>query len=389
MNQFISKWRRLHHPSMDVSGDVAFYYQVYDKLRCLTGNKARRIDELALLSLLLYTENIIAIGLDGVYEYKYRSVGNVVFRWCDALGMDAGTASEVHNLVSDAVAEAPSSALRQWIMESVLSHDFQRLSNMLTWFAREDQILRLIYPDLCYREAMFLRLTGDRQTARQMLWTDMAFHWRDKYDATLSATLARQLCLSASFPEEQGRALLRETAEVLGSIRSERLDTYTVIEQKDECTLTLRHKDSRIFENVILNEELRVKTNSLVFNNKSFLSEANEEFDYLAVQLVTYLGKTYINGPAVWLDNKDVENWNGERIWTDIINKEQEAARQRHFITAFGKRIFLYDDLYTIPADPDEARDAEWGIYPDEPDILDFMEWLKPGEAVDKVFCFR
>ena len=367
MNQFISKWRRLHHPSMDVSGDVAFFYQLYARLHAIIGQESRRYCESEILRLVLYTENIIAIGLDGVYEYRYRSVGDVVCHWCNKWQLPVNATSQINRLVNQAVADAPCSSLRRWMMESILSDNFQWLSGMLTYLAREDKVLRLALPDLRFRRAMFRQLTDNRQTARQMLWADIAFNWQDKRGFSLSAAIADRFRHSFPTINGQEQALLKEAADALATLRPERLDTYTVIERKGSPTLTLRHRNGRVFENVVL----------------------NEESDYLAAQLVTYLGKNYINGPAVWLDSKDVENWNGERIWTDIINKEQEAARQRHFITAFGKRICLYDDLYTIPADPDEARDAESGIYPDEPDILDFMEWLKPGEAVDKVFCFR
>ena len=114
MLTFQQKWQNLHHPSTDVSGDADFYCRLYEKLCRLTRQEARQSDA-AILSLLLYTENIIATGLDGVYEYMYRSLGDVVFRWCDGLGMDANATSQVHNLVSEAVAEAPRSTLRRWI----------------------------------------------------------------------------------------------------------------------------------------------------------------------------------------------------------------------------------------------------------------------------------
>ena len=141
---------------MDVDGDVAFFYETYGRLCRLAEQETAAFDEQLVLSLLLYTENTIAIGLDGVYEYRYRSVGNVVFNWCESLGMDAETTSQVDRLVSEAVAEAPRSALRQWMTESVLSGDFLRLSEMLTWFAREDKVLRSVFPDLRYRKEMFL-----------------------------------------------------------------------------------------------------------------------------------------------------------------------------------------------------------------------------------------
>ena len=81
--QFSSEWKRLHHPSMNVDGDVAFFYEIYVRLHRLVEQEAAAFDEQLILFLLLYTENTVSIGLDGVYEYRYRSVGNVVSSWCE------------------------------------------------------------------------------------------------------------------------------------------------------------------------------------------------------------------------------------------------------------------------------------------------------------------
>lgn len=369
-NEFTYRWQRLHHPSMDVSGDVDFFYQLYCNLHRLVKESGERTDEAAIRSLLLYTENEIAVGFDGVYEYRFRSVGDVTGSYCYRMMMSADGTSQVHRLLSETVAKAKYSALRRWMSESVLSHDFQYLSGMMTWFVRTDICLRRVYPDLRFRKAMFRKLTGDRLAARRMRFSDLAFNWQDKRGFSLAAIIADRCRSLSVFPltEEKEQPLLRDAADALETIHSERLDTYTVIERKDDNTLTLRHRDGRVFENVALNEELSVK---------------NEESDHLAAQLVTYLDKTYISGPAVWLDSKDSENWNGESIWTDIINKEQESAKQCYFSTAFGRRISLYDDLYTVPEDPEDAYDADWGIYWDEPNIFDFLKLfgqLKPTE---------
>ena len=247
IDQFKSRWKRLHHPSMNVDGDVAFFYGIYVRLHHLAEQDARAFDGRLILSLLLYTENTVAIGLDGVYEDMYRSLGNVVFRWCDGSGMSANATSQVHDLVSQAVADAPCSALRQWITESVLSCDFQRLSDVLTYFAREDRVLRHVYPDLRCRKPMFLRIAGEKQAARQMLWADLAFNWQDKHGNSLPATLARQCRLTAPLMEEWERVPLQEAASLLDTVCSERLDTYTVIGVKDGRTYTLRHRDGRLF----------------------------------------------------------------------------------------------------------------------------------------------
>lgn len=367
LDEFKTEWQRLHHHSMKVGGDVVFYYHLYVDLLRLAKQHARHYDDAAILSLLLYTENTVAIGLDGVYEYVYRSLGDIVFNWCDGLGMDANATSQVHNLVSQAVADAPHGALRQWITESVLSRDFQRMSDMLIYFVRKDNNLRRIFPDLRYRKAMFFRLTGDNQTACQMQWFDIAFNWRDKHDNTLVATLTKQCRMTALLADEQEKNSLLETASVLAAIRSERLDTYTVIERGNKHTLTLCHRDGRVVKDVTFHMSV----------------SKNAQYRHLAVQLVTYNDKTYANGPVAWLSDETVANWNGETIWNDILKKEQEAAKQVYFTTPFGKRISLYEDLYTVPEDPEEAYYADMGIHLDEPNIFDFLDLLKSS---DKTF---
>lgn len=132
---------------------------------------------------------------------------------------------------------------------------------MLTWFVRTDICLRHIYPDLRSRKAMFRKLTGDRVAARRMRFSDLAFNWQDKRGFSLAAIIAEQCRSLSVFPltEEKEQPLLRDVADALGTIHSERLNTYTVIERNDGNTLTLRHRDGRVFENVALNEELRMK----------------------------------------------------------------------------------------------------------------------------------
>lgn len=358
-DEFTLRWKRLHRPSMDVTDDAAFYWRLYTSLRDLTERNARPVGEPDLLSLLLYTENTIAVGLDGVYEYLYRGLGNVVFHWCDRLGMDANATSRVHRLVSGAVAEASlsRSGLRRWMAESVLSHDFSRLSEMLVYFAEEDKQLRRVFPDLRYREEMFLRLTGDRRKAQEMLWGDMAFCWRDKRGKSLSETISNQFRLSSSALTERERTSLREAAELLDTIQAERLDTYIYMERKDDRVVTLRHRDGRVFRDVVFPTPLSSQAQGQV----------------LVAQLVTYAGNTYVCGPLRWMDDRQAERWNGEIIWQDIFRKEREAARRVHFTTPSGKRMSLYEDLYTLPEDPEEARLAAQGIYQDEPDLLDFF----------------
>lgn len=366
IDQFKSRWKSLHHPSMNVDEDVAFFYQLYVRLYNIVGQEARSFDSHKILPFLFYIENTIAVGLDGVYEYRYRCVGNVESRWCNIFDMSATADSEVHNLVGKAVADAKYSALRKWMVESVLSGDFSRLGEMLTWFAREDKVLRQVFPELRYRKEMFMRLTGNRLSSNKMLWTDLAFNWRDKRGFSLAATIAKEFRYKISFVEGKEKTLLKEAAEILDAIQSERLDTYTVLEKKDGCTFTLRHRDGRVFRDVIFPTPV----------SKDVPSR------YLAAQLVTYNNKTYISSSAVWLNKEDLPTWNGETVWNNILKKEQDAAKQTYFTTAFGKRIILYEDLYTVPEDPEEAYYADMGIYFDEPNIFDFLGGKPNGRVI-------
>ena len=160
--------------------------------------------------------------------------------------------------------------------------------------------------------------------------------------------------------------MLREAAKTLDAIHAERLDSYTVLERKDERTFTLCHRDGRIFRDVIF---------------PTFVP-TNVEKRHLAAQLVTYNHKTYVSGPFVWLTDEEVPVWNGEIVWNDILKKEQDAARQAYFTTDFGKRLCLYDDLYTVPTDPEEAYYADMGLYFDEPNIFDFLGGKPNGRVI-------
>lgn len=108
----------------------------------------------------------------------------------------------------------------------------------------------------------------------------------------------------------------------------------------------------------------------------------NVQGRHLSAQIVTFNNKTYINGPFVWLNKEDLPVWNGEAVCNDILRKEQDAARQTFFTTVFGKRLSLYEDLYTVPEDPEEAWYADMGIHFDEPNIFDFFGGRPNGEVI-------
>ena len=133
------------------------------------------------------------------------------------------------------------------------------------------------------------------------------------------------------------KARLSEAADRLDSIRPERLDTYTVVERKDGYGFTLRHRDGRMFKDAM-----------------SFTPVPEEvQAQCLAAQLVTYSGKTYV---AHWLSGESVNAWDSDRQWDTLDMEEREDAKRTYFTTPFGKRLSLYEDLYTLPEDPEKTR---------------------------------
>ena len=207
---------------------------------------------------------------------------------------------------------------------------------------------------------------GDVHAARRKQAADLAFNWRDKRGFSLADTIAKEFRYETTFVEEKEKSLLKEAAKTLDAIQAERLDTYTVIGQKDERTFTLRHRDGREFRDVIFPTPIPQDMQS----------------PHLAAQLVTYNDKTYVSGLAVWIDKEALPIWNGETVWGDILKKEQDAAKHTYFTSTFGKRISLYDDLYTVPEDPEEAYYADMGIHFDEPNIFDFFGGKPNGRVI-------
>ncbi len=334
---------------MDISADVPFYYDTYRHLHGIARNSAGRYFDDGLIGLAMYIENNANVGLDPLYESMYRSIGDAVSRWCKAADISPRDRSRIYAYVTDAVADAPAGSLRQWIAGSVLSHDFNRLSDVALFFACHDAALSLIYPAPEFRKGLYLELThNDRDTAQKMLWSDMAFNWRDKTGKPLLHRLADMFRRPA---DDEG------IASALLTVGSMRLDAYLPLKRNDNRTLTLINKSGRIHD-VVLPAPLPDD-----FKNRCFVS-----------QLASYLGTTYVNGPGLWLDMETYYNWNGNLLWSGIEKREQEYANNRYFMTSYGKRHSLYNDLYLnkdnegIPADLDE------------PDIFDFLNWLTPKE---------
>ena len=124
------------------------------------------------------------------------------FRWCESLDMGADATSQVDSLVSEAVSRGRLQCPPAMDDRMRAVGDFSRMSGMMAWFPCEDPVMWHIFPDLRFREVMFRRLTGDWQTARQMLWADLAFNWRDKRaDTSLAGYLVQAVPYRVSFAE--------------------------------------------------------------------------------------------------------------------------------------------------------------------------------------------
>lgn len=350
---FKKRWQKLHHPTMDVNGDVTFYYGVYKQFHDIAKGSARNMNEYYLLQLVMLVENTASVDIDSSYSVIYRSLGNMAFYWIDKLNISTKDTNLLYNAFTQAVADAPESSLKQWIKGNVLSGDFQRLKDVALYFVIQDKTIRKIYPNLQYRKDAFLELVGgDKVKAKEMLESDLAFNWHDKEGVTLLSRIADSFKM-----DDDGKDVMAN----LETVHSMSLDSYLPFESKDGgYTVTVMKKD---------NTKLDV-----IFPTR--VSKKKIEGQCFVGQLVTYLGKTYINGPVVWWETDAFDLWDSFVFWNDIYEDEKEDAKHKSFITKFGKRYTLYQDLYG------EFEKDENGFYTDEPNILDFLNFL--GEISER-----
>ena len=346
---FKKRWQKLHHPTMDVNGDVAFYYGVYKQFYDIAKRGTRNMNEYYLLQLVMLVEDAASVSIGCTYEVMYRSLGNMAFYWCDKLDLSTKDTNLLYNAFTQAVADAPESSLKLWIKDNVLSGDFQRLKDVALYFAIHDKTIRRIYPNLQYRKDAFLELAGgDNIKAKEMLESDLAFNWHDKEGCTLLSRLADSFKM-----DEDGREVIAN----LKTVHPMPLDSYLLFESKDGgYTVTVMKKD-----NTTIDVIFPVRVSKKKIEDMCFVG-----------QLVTYLGKTYINGPIVWLNKNEFDLWDSDIFWDSIHEAEEEDAKHKFFTTKFGKRYTIHQDLYG-----EFEKDIN-GFYTDEPNILDVLDWLAP-----------
>ena len=167
---FKKRWQKLHHPTMNVDGDVAFYYGVYKQLYDIAKRGTRNMNEYYLLQLVMLVEDAASVSIGCTYEVMYRSLGNMAFYWIDKLGVNKKDTDLLYNTLTQAISNAPESSMKLWVKENILSGDFQRLKDVALYFAIQDKTVKRIYPNLQYRKDAFLELVdGDKVKAKEML----------------------------------------------------------------------------------------------------------------------------------------------------------------------------------------------------------------------------
>lgn len=356
---FKKRWQKLHHPTMNVDGDVAFYYGVYKQFHDIAKGSARNMNEYYLLQLVMLVENTASVDIDSSYSVIYRSLGNMAFYWCDKLDISTKDTNLLYNAFTQAVADAPESSMKLWVKENILSGDFQRLKDVALYFAVQDKTIRRIYPNLKYRKQAFLELAeGDMKKAREMLEADLAFNWCDKDGMTLPSRLADEYGKAFDIDKEG-----MEVVENLKTITPLSLDSYLPLESKDNGrTVTIMKKDNTVLDVIFPSRVSKKKIDEMCFVG----------------QLVSYLGKTYVNGPVVWLDASEFDLWDSDIFWSSIYEDEEESSRHEYFTTAYGKKYTRHQDLYG------ELETDGNGFYTDEPNIFDFLDWLSQEKSHSK-----
>ncbi len=344
---FKKRWQKLHHPTMNVDGDVAFYYGVYKQLYDIAKRGTRNMNEYYLLQLVMLVEDAASVSIGCTYEVMYRSLGNMAFYWIDKLGVNKKDTDLLYNTLTQAISNAPESSMKLWVKENILSGDFQRLKDVALYFAIQDKTVKRIYPNLQFRKDAFLELVdGDKVKAKEMLESDLAFNWHDKEGCTLLSRISESFKM-----DEDGREVIAN----LKTVHPMPLDSYLPFESKDGgYTVTVMKKDNTTIDVIFPARVSKRKIDDMCFVG----------------QLVTYLGKTYINGPVAWWETDAFDLWDSEVFWDSIHKAEEDDARHKFFTTKFGKKYTMHQDLYG-----EFEKDIN-GFYTDEPNILDFLNWL-------------
>ena len=301
---FKKRWQKLHHPTMDVNGDVAFYYGVYKQLYDIAKRGIRNMNEYYLLQLVMLVEDAASVSIGCTYEVMYRSLDNMAFYWCDKLDISTKDTNLLYNTLTQAISNAPESSLKQWIKGNVLSGDFQRLKDVALYFAIQDKTIRRVYPNLQFRKNAFLELVGgDKVKAKEMLESDLAFNWHDKEGCTLLSRISESFKM-----DEDGRVVIAN----LKTVHPMPLDSYLPFESKDGgYTVTVMKKDNTTLDVIF---PVRVSKKKI------------EDMCFVGL-LVTYLGKTYINGPVVWWETGAFDLWDSFVFWNDIYEDEKEDSK--------------------------------------------------------------
>ena len=353
--EFKTRWQELHHPTMNIDGVVSFYYGIYRQFHNIAKGSAKNMNDDILLQLVMFVEDAASVSFDSFYEMRYRSVGKMAFYWYDKLGVNLKGTNLLYNSLTQAVADAPESSLEQWIKECVLSGDFQRLKDVAMFYALQDKTIGMLYPNLKYRKASFLELAnGDKEKAKEMLESDLAFNWCDKDGGTLLSRLAE--CFDIM---KDGK----EVAANLKTVQPLPLDSYLPLESKDNGrTVTIMKKDNTVLDVIFPTIVSKKKIDEMCFVG----------------QLVSYLGKTYVNVPVVWLDASEFDLWDSDVFWSNIYEDEEESSKHEYFTTTFGKKYTRHQDLYG------EFETDENGFYTDEPNIFDFLDWLTQEKSHSK-----
>ena len=353
INKFKAEWHKRHHPATVLLRDVDFYYEVYRHIYDIAANSAKIMSEDAIINLTMYIENNATIGLAPHYERMYRCIGDLVWHWCRKIGVSGRDYSRINDFASEAIAAAPANgSLRNWVTESILSCDFNRLKDVAMYFAKQDDTLSLAYPTLKFREDLYMKLVSNNNIAAcKMLWSDLAFNWRDKEGMTILQRLAGLFNKTANE---------RKVAHNLQTLCPIRLEAYRIDGENGNRTITLVNKDGVTYQNVIIPTRLH---------------ENGHEYCFIGL-LVTYLGRTYVNGPHVWKNYETYEQWNGHELWQGIEECEKENAKTITFTSLFGKKMSLYEDHYTNLATHNTADVSSDAFYSDDINLTDFIAWM-------------
>lgn len=350
LEQFTDNWQSNHPYGIDVSKDIAYYYDAYRQICQLMQSEKVVLDVYYILLFLLHVEDDAHLGLGRSYASIYRSVSDIVWHFCHLANIDEDVVEKLRAILSSAVDNAPDGQYMSWVVEAIISKDFIRLQSFVRNIVLHAPYMIILNEDSEVEEELLSSyFSWDEKKIKLFCTSDKVFNWKDKKGLTLLQRLAVLFL-------DKGKV---EVANSLQTINAERFRPYK-IERITDNKLTLIDSDNLLYENVLLPCVIPTETKNLT----------------IFCQMVRWDDVYYITEPFELMKGDKFDDWERLNFWDRVINSYVDNAYNSYFEAPNGELVSSLEDYYGM-SDEDYflGEDLEDEGFDDDDDDDDYLDY--------------